>query len=203
MSEPNVFEECLGASLSEECPTSPPIAVTILRKRHLSAIRALLQDMAVRDEARKSRRAAASAVARENIRFAHLQERYGWTREVFSEYLALQRWDREKWLDRERKRVKAPARKNANVKDMSPAHRERHRTEQNRLAQQRRRAKLAGNPSAGVLLLGDEELAILLHLETQGQTEAQGEAQVSGLDEALLEELWAARAAQMEADRSE
>lgn len=191
MSEQVPLEDPSGAAPSEVCPTSTPSNPTDIRKQRLSAIRAILHDSAVRDGARKTRRAAASERASQDMRFRRLEERYGWTHTEFLQYLALPIGARERWLDRERKRLKAPERKNANLKDMTPAERALHRTEQNRLAQQRKRAKLALRKADGNILLSDDELALFEDLESKKRPWDKDD-----LDEELLEDLWAAAATQ-------
>ena len=202
MSGQNVHADPSGETLSVVCPNSPPGNPNDIRKQRLSAIRAALHESAVRHEAQKKRRSIASAQASENILFKRFEERYGWTHSEFLQYLALPRQEQEKRLDRERKRVKAPARKNAKPKEMTSVHRQLHRAEQNRLAQQRRRANLAARKSDGTIQLSDDELALLEDLEAQEQYGlTKGSRGNHELDEELLKYLWATAAAQAKAVR--
>ena len=79
---------------------------------------------------------------------------------------------------------------------MTPAERAPHRTEQNRFAQQRKRAKLAVRKADGNILLSDDELALFEGLESKKRPWDKDD-----LDDELLEDLWAAAAAQDKAGR--
>ena len=203
MSEHVPMENPSGAVQFEVCTTSTQSNSTDIRKQRLTAIRAILHDSALRNEARKTRGAASSARAAQNIRFRHLETRYGWTYSEFLQYLALPSVEREKCLDRERKRVKAPERKNAKPKEMTPAERARHRTEQNRLAKKRQRAKKAMASAANRMEVSEEELQVLIALEGQNPVDIAYAADFA--DDpiaATLQMLRLAEAAETAAERS-
>lgn len=180
MSDHDVTQESSGEAQPELNEFQPGDDAATPKDR-LAKLTASVAAMDARAAERRQHRKAVAAKGDANVRFNKARDKYcpqfGWTEAQFAEYWKLRdvprmpgetqsEWNR--LLDKERKRVKAKngQRKNARVKDMTPAQAKKHRQKQVREAIARLRAKNAATASleaaaAGERALSDEELALI------------------------------------------